>query len=155
MLWRHWRVVLFLNTQPQIVLATKIPHFCAEALKCLLLLYSVHTQATLRRYQNSFCLLFCICITVFSVAFISPRAFSRWGNKSTICCLHTRMVLWKKWTFRTLKSGHFIPHLCRHCSKCLIKLGIVYLRWVYRSFSTLSWFWTVWRIVFTISELSL
>jgi len=29
-----------------------------------------------------------------------------------------------------------------------------YLRWVYRSLRTLSWFWTVWMMAFTISELS-
>lgn len=33
--------------------------------------------------------------------------------------------------------------------------GDSYLRWVYKSLRTLSWFWTVWIIAFTISELSL
>lgn len=34
-------------------------------------------------------------------------------------------------------------------------LTLPYLRCVYRSFTTLSWFWTIWSMIFKMSELSL
>lgn len=59
----------------------------------------IPTQAIFRRYQNSFCLFICICITAASAVFMFPTAVSNLGNKSTIRRLHTRIVLQSRETW--------------------------------------------------------
>lgn len=128
------------------------------------------TQAIFSKCQNSLCLLICICITVLSASLMLSRVFSIRGNKSMIFCLLIRILLsGREETGQTLTHSVRIVGLPCVCAFILENTLLItdtnktkrervldsYLRCVYRSLRTLSWFWTVWMMAFTISELSL
>lgn len=120
--WERWRIALGLKTQPQAVLDTELPNFniyhrelqapqASLMVNIFLSCCWLHTQTTLRRYQNSFCLFICICITAASAVFMFSTALSSLGNKSTMRRLHTRIVLQKRKTRRTGdKALHRVIH---------------------------------------------
>lgn len=129
-LWLWWRIALGLNTQPHPALTTEsfdlyIQHCIAEfqapktwliakIILCCAMCY-ILTQAILSRYQNSFCRFICICITAASAVFMLSTALSSLGNKSTIRCLHTRIVLQKtreNGGGATTENCKMIPQLC-------------------------------------------
>ena len=163
-LWHKWlgrRIDLGLNTQPHAPLALGLCNLHLSYSYCIagnlstknMAFSAIHyilTQAIFKRYQNSFCLFICICITAASAVFMFPTATSNLGNKSTMRRLHKRIVLQKKKN-REGKLTLFVSWTLNYFAY----LWIIYLRWVYKSLRTLSWFWIVLRMIFTMSVLSL
>lgn len=92
------------------------------------------TRAIFRRYQNSFCLFICICITVVSAALMLFTALSSFGNRSTMRRLHTSMVLLVK-----MKTRYF-QEIVEQCV-CFLVSGIhantVTIQWLNSSCLTI------------------